>query len=71
MWPHRHGGQSPYQLAKPPADTIALGRGAVFLGDSKTHPDWPVIIAAAALNDEGGRSRPRTTSNGEEVRPLP
>jgi hypothetical protein len=60
-----------YQLAKPAADTVALGGGSVLLGHGKADPDRAVIVAEPALHHEGRAVRPRPIGNGEEVRPLP
>jgi hypothetical protein len=68
---HRHRVEALHQFAKPAPDTIALGGGAVLLGNGKTDPDRTFIVAAAALQDESRAVYPRAIGNGEEIRPLP
>src|SRR5215475_10271682 len=69
--PHRHGVDPPDGLAKPAADAIAFGGGAVLLSNGETDPNRAQIIAAAALQGERIGVDPRTMGNGEEVRALP
>jgi hypothetical protein len=68
---HCYDVQPLHQFAKPAADAVSLGGGAVLFGNGKADPDRPVIVAAAALQHEGSTARPRAIGNGEEVRPLP
>lgn len=68
---HRYRIEALHQFAKPAPDAIALGGGAVLLGDCKADPDWAVIVAAAALQNEGAAVHPCAIGNGEKIRPLP
>src|SRR5262245_40651536 len=71
MWSHRYDVEPLHQRAKPAPDAVALGGGAVLLGDRETDADRAIIVARATLQHKGGAGRPRTIGNGDEVRPLP
>src|SRR3954452_25339625 len=60
-----------HQFAKPAAEMVTLGGGAVLLGNGETDPDRAVVVARAALHHEGSAVGSRAIGNGEEVRPLP
>ncbi len=68
---HGYDVQPLHQFAKPAPDAVALGGGAVFLGDGEADPDRALVGASAALEGEGRAGNPRAIGNGEEVRPLP
>jgi hypothetical protein len=68
---HRYDVEPLHQLAKPAPDTVALGGGPVLFGNGETDPDRAIIVAAAALHNEGGAVGARAIGNSEEVRPLP
>ena len=68
---HGYDVQPLHQFAKPAPDAVALGGGAVLFGDGEADPDRAIVVAAAALQDEGSAVHPRAIGNGEEVRPLP
>src|SRR5262245_30639462 len=68
---HGYDVQPLHQFAKPAPDAVALGGGAVFLGDGETDPDRALVGASAALEGKGRAGNPRAIGNGEEVRPLP
>jgi hypothetical protein len=68
---HGYGVHALHQFAKPAADAISLGRGAVLFGHREADPDRAVIVAAAILDYECGGVHPQPVGNGEEVRPLP
>ena len=46
---HGYDVEALYQFAKPAADPVALGGGAVLLGNSEADPDRAAVLAGAAL----------------------
>jgi len=46
---HRYDVEALDQLAKPSSDPVALGGGAVLLGNGEANPDRAAVLAGAAL----------------------
>jgi hypothetical protein len=68
---HRYDVEALDQFTKSAADPVALGGGAVLLGNGEANADRAAVLAGAALEDESRARGPRAIGNGEEVRPLP
>jgi len=67
---HGYDLQPLHQFAKPAADAIAFGGGAVLFGDGKAYSDRALVVAAPALHRKRAKVGPCAIGNGEEVRPL-
>src|SRR5882757_5296871 len=63
---HRYGIDAFHQFAKPAADAIALGRGAVLLGDGEADADRAIIVAAVSLQHKSCGVRPRAIATARK-----